>query len=243
MSQSTSLFHRSLRASTRALMLLSLPLLFADFAQAALVKITAAGDAIVGISNTTIGGNDTIATPGTGAGQYATGEIPANAIDNNTGTKYLNFGNGATGVSNATKGVNTGFYVTPAFGNSLITGIQIATANDSPNRDPLTVSLEGSNATGSALDLGSSWTLINNSIDLGIGSDPGRLTFGSIINFANTTPYTSYRVLVQSQRGSDNSVQYSEMNLFGTAPVPEPATWLLFSLGAAGLFFSRRRVR
>jgi hypothetical protein len=211
-------------------------------AEATVIQITANGDPITGISATTIGGNDTVATAGTGSGQFPAAESPPNAIDQSTGTKYLNFGNGASGVTSATKGVGTGFYVTPVFGSSIANAIKLATANDSPNRDPLTVSLEGSNATGANLDLGSSWTLIQSSINLGIGADPGRLTSGPLVTFANTTPYTSYRVLVQSQRGIDNSTQYSELNLFS---VPEPTSLVLAGLGFASFYLvagRRRRI-
>lgn len=208
---------------------------------AALIEITAPGDPITGISSTTVGGNDTVATVGTGTGQYPTAEAPPNAIDRNTATKYLNFGNGNNSVLSTTKGVGTGFYVTPALGSSIVTGIQLGTANDSPNRDPITVSLEGSNATGSALDLGSSWTLINGSINLGDATDPGRSTLVAQQVFANALPFTSYRVIVQSQRGSDNSTQYSELNLFGVA-APEPASIGLFAAGSLILLGRRRRL-
>jgi hypothetical protein len=215
------------------------------------VRITRAGDPIVGIWNTTIGGNSTASTAGTAnAGQFPTNEAPANAIDGrylnlpapNGATKYLNFGTGGGGgVSAITKGIGTGYYVTPAITPSIINGIQVATANDSPNRDPLTVSLEGSNATGADLALGSSWTVIDDSIDLGIGTNPGRYTLGPLVTIANTTPYTSYRVLVQSQRGSDNSTQYGELNLF--AAVPEPSTIVLAAAGLVGLVVAVRRRR
>jgi hypothetical protein len=216
---------------------------------ASVIQITAKGDPITGISATVVGGNDTIATAGTGSGQFPAAESPPNAIDQlymspytTAGTKYLNFGNGNSGVTSATKGVDTGFYVTPVFGSSVVNAIQMATANDSPNRDPLTVSLEGSNATGANLDLGSSWTLIQSSVNLGIDTDPGRFTLGPLVTFANTTPYTSYRVLVQSQRGVDNSTQYGEMHLLF---VPEPASLTLAALGFVSFYLvagRRRRV-
>lgn len=209
-------------------------------ATASAAPITLAGDSVTGISATSIGGNSTLATPGTGSGQFPATEFPAHAVDQNTGTKYLNFGNGDNTVSTTTKGVGTGFYVTPALGASTLSGIKLATANDSPNRDPLTISIEGTNATGAALNLGSSYTLISSSVNLGIGADPGRSTAGPLVPLVSLTPYTSYRILVQSQRGSDNSVQYSELNLFGTA-VPEPASLSLLGLGAIGLLTRRRR--
>ena len=207
-------------------------------------QVTAPGDPIIGVSATLVGGNSTAATAGFGAGQYPAAESPDKAIDglylSGTATKYLNFGDGAQGVSSATKGVGTGFYVTPAVGSSIVNAIQVATANDAPNRDPLTVSLEGSNATGANLGLGNSWTLIQASINLGIGADPGRLVVGPVVTFTNSTAYTSYRVVVQSQRGSENSVQYGEMNLIN---IPEPASLVTLGLGAASLIGIARRRR
>ena len=181
--------------------------------------VTAAGDAITGFYQGSVGGANVPSGGGTGPGQYPAAEGPANAIDGNAGTKYLNYGNGDSNTSSATKGVGTGFYVTPALGPSIVTGIQVATANDSPNRDPLTISIEGTNAT-TNLDTGATWTLVADNVNLGIDTDPGRQTYGPVVHFNNTTPYRSYRVIVKSQRGSDNSVQYAEMNLVGSAAAP-----------------------
>ena len=176
--------------------------------------VTAAGDAVIGFYQGTVGGNDTPSSVGSGAGQYLSTETPAKSVDRDGATKYLNFGNGNSGVSSSTKGVGTGLIETPAFGPSIVTAIQVATANDSPNRDPLTVSIEGTNAT-TNLNSGAVWTLISDNVNLGINTDPGRQTFGPEVSFANTTAYRSYRIIVKSQRGTDVAVQYAEMNLIG----------------------------
>jgi hypothetical protein len=185
------------------------------------VFVTAPGDPIAGFYQATVGGAGTPSTVGSGAGQYLATEAPAGAIDGTAATKYLNFGNGNSGTSSATKGVGTGFYVTPALGPSIVTGVQVATANDSPNRDPLTVSIEGTNAV-SNFDAGATWTLIADNVNLGINTDPGRQTFGPIIAFANTTAFRSYRVIIKSQRGSDIGVQYGELNLVGARDAVPP---------------------
>jgi hypothetical protein len=208
--------------------------LLSDVHAANLITTT---DPIVPIWQTVIGGNSTtsvVATSPNAAGQYPATEFVANAFDGLTTTKYLNFGTGGgSSVNTATKGVGTGFYATPALGPSIVTGVRVATANDSPLRDPLSVSIEGSNASGAALDLGSSWSLIFNG-NLGIDVDPGRFITGPLINVPNLTPYKSYRVLVQSQRGVANSAQYSEMTLIGNF-VPEPSSVVLGAFGIVTL--------
>ena len=225
----------------------SLAIVLAVSSSAHAVQITSAGDPITGISATAIGGDSTAATAGTGANQYPAGEPPTSAIDQkyqqpytSAGTKYLNFGAGASNVTSATKGVGTGFYVTPAAGASIANAIQVATANDAAERDPLTVSIEGSNATGAALDLGSNWTLIAALVNLGIDAETPRYTQGPVVSFANTTAFTSYRVLVQSHRGVANSVQYGEMNLFN---IPEPASLASLAFGAVSMVAAARRRR
>ncbi len=208
-------------------------------AQAA--AIFAPGDPIVAIWNTTASGNSTASTAGTGAaGQYPANEAAPNAIDGLANTKYLNFGGGGgAGVSTDSKGVGTGFYITPSITDSIVSSLRFTAANDSPARDPLTITLEGSN--GGNLALGSSWTLIY-ADGIGLGTDPGRNTPGQIVNFANATSYDSYRLLVTSQRGVANSTQYAEVQLYG---VPEPTSLSLAGIAAIGLigFLRRRAVR
>jgi hypothetical protein len=134
-------------------------------------------------------------------------------------TKYLNFGyQGTNGAVLVNPGVGTGFYVTPNISNaSVAISLLFATANDYPNRDPITVTLEGTNATGTgALDLGSSWTLIYSGptgIDLIIV--PARSTYVPQQNFSNTIAYMSYRLLVTSQRNLSDAVQYAEAEIKG----------------------------
>ena len=171
-------------------------------------SITRPNDNIVGIFNTTAGSFN-----GATIGSYPTCEPPTNAIDMNVGSKYLNHG---TSGSSTTAGLNTGYYVSPRVGNSIATGIIFSTANDSPNRDPTMITLEGSNDGFVQLQLGGSWTLIYSGPS-GISStvDPGRSTKCTLIAFNNTIPYVSYRLLITSKRGADNSVQYSEAHIMG----------------------------
>jgi hypothetical protein len=177
-----------------------------------ITTITRAGDNIVGLYNTAAGGS----TGGKNGLFSTSAEYPDKAIDNLTSTKYFNYGmgGGSNTVINA-PGVGTGFYVTPAISNtSVAISLCFATGNDRPNRDPITVTLEGSNSN--ALDNGSSWTLIYSG-PTGISAtiDPGRMQYVPQQNFSNIIAYQSYRLLVTSQRGPEWAVQYSEAEIIG----------------------------
>src|SRR2546427_374216 len=95
--------------------------LFSMSAYAQLSDITQQGDPIVPSSNS---------SPGS--------EGVANAIDNVTGTKYLNF----DAANNAKP---TGFTVTPNVGDTIVSGLSLTSANDAPERDPSSYVLTGSN--------------------------------------------------------------------------------------------------
>ncbi|CAF0948289.1 unnamed protein product [Adineta steineri] len=169
---------------------------------------------IIGIYKTTVGTNSTTATPGNYIGQYIPTESPYNACDNNTGTKYLSFGTCGETTIDSICGLNTGLYLELQRGLSLIIGLQMCTGNDYPERDPFIVSLEGSNLSGTVLNLGTSWTLIYNGPS-GLQTDPGRSTCGRFQSINNTIQYKSYRFLVSAKRSISNSVQYSEIQLHG----------------------------
>lgn len=114
--------------------------------------ITRSGDNITGLYNTAVG-----QSTGGKDGKYTTNnEYPPQAIDNSTSTKYINLGsNGAAGVRMPYPDVDTSFYVTPSISNtSIAVALRFATGNDNPDRDPITVTLEGTNSN--ALDHGSS---------------------------------------------------------------------------------------
>ena len=81
-------------------------------------------------------------------------------------------------------------------------------------RDPLTITLEGSNVTAVALTLGSSWTLLYSG-DTGLTPlNVTHLAWGDMQNFTNTLSFTAYRMIVTSQRGVDRCTQFSEMHLY-----------------------------
>ncbi len=205
--------------------------------------LTVTGDQIYAIWNTVAGGDSTTSTEGSGAGNYYPGCGPEKAIDGSVDTKYLNTDVGYNpSYSSLVAGENTGFYVTPSKSTTVLTGVQIATANDVSQRDPLTITIEGSNATGDDLTLGSSWTLLYSGTS-GLDTDPGRKQWGESVSIANSTAYSSYRLLVTSKRGVNYCTQHSEVALTGYV-VPEPSSMTLLSLGLLGLLaYTWRRHR
>ena len=125
------------------------------------------------------------------AGRYSPySETPPNAIDNQTGTKYLNYGtHGAMNLMLSQPGPNTGFYVTPALTCTPLTNsLVFATGGDYPQRDQVAVTLEGTNDT--ALNTSSIWALIYNG---STGIDPlnslNRSTYGTLQVFFITIAY------------------------------------------------------
>ncbi len=162
--------------------------------------------------NTTSRGDSTLSIPGSGVGNYYTGQIPLYACDNKLSDEYTSFGACGAGANTTTCGLNTGFYRTPPRGASLIIGLQVCTAGSLNARDPITITFEGSNQPTLALTLGSSWTLIYSGPS-GLATDPGRTACGIPVLFPSNTVW--YRFLVTSKRSSESSTWYSEIQLFG----------------------------
>jgi len=167
-----------------------------------MIFLNSLGDEIIGLYNTTAG-----ASTGTFDDLYSnTEELPKFAMDNLTATKYFNYGR-----------IGSGFVVIPAISKSSVAcGLLFATANDNPNRDPITVTLEGSNASDiNAVRLGTNWTLIYKG-PTGISAVMNRKTYGLQQTFKNEKQFASYRLLISSIRvdGAD-AVQYSEARIIG----------------------------
>lgn len=196
---------------------------------AQVVDVTAPGNPIAGVA-ATLGSNiSLLAVAGGGSGNaYPTAEAPPNAINNNLGDKYLNF-----------QQSGAGFIVTPS-ALSVLTGVHMATGNDAVERDPLVITIEGTNSPNATTTLNSSWTLLYNGVS-GLATDPGRNTFGQQVSFANTLSFASYRVLVQTVRTptSANSFQFSEIELLTT--VPEPSSMILAGMGVSAAAWRWRR--
>ena len=118
------------------------------------------------------------------------GEGFANLIDNSTQTKYLTF-NSSAWVQ----------YQAPA--SYILDSYTITSANDAPERDPLSWTLQGS------VD-GSAWT----PIDSRTGEDfPSRFQTRTF-SFGNSQGYTYFRLNLNNNSGT--MLQLAEIELFGT---------------------------
>ena len=167
-----------------------------------------------GVHNTSAGGESTQSSPGLQAGNYPANEGPSNVCDQSVRTKYLNFGSCNNSNGGNTCGLDTGFYITLRRGSSVVQGVQVCTANDAIGRDPLQITLEGSNENTTNLTFGQSWNLI---YDGGTGLEiaPPRLSCSLVQCINNSISYKSYRFLVIRKRYFENAVQYSEVQFFG----------------------------
>jgi hypothetical protein len=142
-----------------------------------MVDLTTPGDAVVALL--------TEDSPG--------GELVANAIDNDSSKKYLNF----TGKNNKPSGLSI------STGGGIVSGVALTSANDAPERDPATYTLSGSND-------GSSWT------DIASGNVPA---FGARFErqawaIDNTASYTDYKLIFDTTASSNGCcMQVAEVEL------------------------------
>jgi alpha-L-fucosidase 2 len=135
-------------------------------------------------------------------------ETVSRILDGNTGSKHYNKGNQA------------GFVVLPGLGASVVTGIRFFTGNDVPGRDPLMITIEGSNASNATCSGSAEFSLIYEGPS-GLESQLERRSWGQTVQFENSTAYTSYRVLISQTRGGQGTgTQYGEVELLGVPEIP-----------------------
>ena len=184
------------------------------------IRFSKANDRTVGLFSTLAGGGGYGASEGSFMGNYAAGQGPTNALDNNLATKYTSYGMFAAGTATFNSGDNTGFYTVLSRGSVILTAFSFGTGNGGINTDPMLVTIEGSAKTTDAdLNKGASWTLLYTGTT-GLTVNPGRLTKAQCISVNNTRLFQSYRVLITRKRGIADSVQYSEMELLGLLSLP-----------------------
>jgi len=155
--------------------------------------ITAAGDTVQGVPND---------------GDWPDAETPDLAVDDDVNTKFLHRQGGA---------MATGIQITPATGATVVTGLTLTTANDTPTRDPITFELSGSNA-----GIDGPYTLIaaGDVVDFAGAADWPRFTKNeTLITFDNDVAYTHYQIVFPTLRGeSEALMQIAEVELIGSAP-------------------------
>lgn len=195
------------------------------------------------------------ATGTANANSWPAAESPDKATDGITSSKYLNFGE-----------LNTGYIFTLSSGTVVANGLSLTTANDAPERDPLTVSIYGSNAPTAAANTtpGTTYNLslftpIVLNLATGLATDPGRTTAAPLLTFTNTTAYSTYLVVFPTVRNAAaaNSMQIAEARLTsggatgtpisnagtiaGGQLIPEPSSLALLSASVGLLALRRRR--
>lgn len=138
----------------------------------------------------------------------------------------MNYGSGSSHIRSMESGINTGFYVTLNVGHCAVNGFRFSTSSDSADRDPLEISIEGSNAPLSVLTLGRSWTYLYNG-STGLDFDCGRKVTGPLQIIDNSIPFNSFRILITKKRGIEQVVQYSEVTLYGQCETSNKAHSLL----------------
>jgi hypothetical protein len=172
---------------------------------------------------------------GPGGSSFPAAEAAPNAIDAVAATKYLNFGEERSGL-----------IITNSGGPVDVNFMKLRTANDSPNRDPTSYELYGTNDPVTSLPNSNSngtevWTLISS----GSLSPPmGRREDYPVVAVNSAVNYTSYRLVFPTVRdaATANSMQIADVQFATLASqIPEPATTALVALGLACVAAMRRR--
>lgn len=142
-------------------------------------------------------------------GDWPDNEAPQYAIDGDVETKYLHF-------RSADPQPIAGIIVSPQFGtgtpqSTVVQEIGLWTANDAPERDPVSYELFGSNGT-----VDGPWELISNGdiIDFDGPEWPRHTRNETAITFANVTEYIHYKLMFPNLRG-DGLFQIAEIELIG----------------------------
>ena len=136
---------------------------------------------------------------------YPRNESPASALDNDPGTKYLNFGKG-----------NSGFIVTPA-SVAIVQSFTITTANDREERDPASWEIWGTNDAITSRDnstgMAENWTLVDSGL-MGLPAD--RHTVGPVVPVSNARSYSSYKMMFPELKDASvtNSMQIADVAFY-----------------------------
>ncbi len=168
------------------------------------------------IWNTTAGGHSTESLPGVDIGSYWESASAEKLFDMDLETVYTNHGEcTAFSLKSEKCGVNTGFYITLNNGSFILAQFQIAASGILNSRDPVTMTIEGSNRNSSELTLGSSWTLIYEG-STGLEGYRAESRYGSKQILSDSSKsFTSFRILITSILGEATCTSYSEFMMMG----------------------------
>jgi len=168
--------------------------------------------AIDGVANYYL---DNTGTGGTSSMYPVPNEAPGLVVDGDLNTKYLNFGR-----------MGAGMIVQPG-SSTTAQSFRLWTANDAPERDPVSYVLMGTNAPIGSADrsngLGESWTLIQKGsiVPPTTGGtidplNPDRFAPYAAVNLTNSTAYSAYKLYFPNVRdgGNANSMQIAEAQLY-----------------------------
>jgi hypothetical protein len=180
-------------------------LLVGGAAQAQMFDITNPGDPVVGVPNDN---------------NWPAAEAPPNAIDNVVSTKYLCFK--TSFIPDATTG-GSGFRVTPSGPRVVVKALNFASANDSPERDPISFRLSGSDDS-----INGPYTVITEGTisDFSGATAWARLTWISApIPIVNKKSYRHYELFFTKVRDQTaaNSMQIAEVELLSDGSLPGSA--------------------
>ncbi|CAF1361249.1 unnamed protein product [Adineta steineri] len=184
-----------------------------------LQKFQRTNEVVYAIWNTIAGNDSSPSSPGETIGTYWPSEPSEAALDGNLDSEYTNHGScSGTSPVHAECGIKTGFYITFDNTSFILVKFCIVTHKSYPDRDPNTITIEGSNNNESDLVFGKSWTLIYDG-DAGLTKDPGRRKYGDTQTLSNNSlSFASYRILITSKRGKHVCVSYSEFEMIGRFP-------------------------
>ena len=158
---------------------------------------------------------------------YPAKEYPGCIVDQSSATKYLNY-----------QPQGAGFVVVPQYGATILKSFQMTTANDKPERDPISYRIYGSNDEITFEDLQAmdntdgaqnNWTLIAEGT---LTLPDERLTMGDIVPVSNDTSYTAYKVIFPSVKDpAEGHMQVADIQFYEVEN-PEPDVDLGFLWGS-----------
>ncbi|MDQ8189144.1 LamG-like jellyroll fold domain-containing protein [Roseibacillus persicicus] len=148
------------------------------------------------------------------------------AIDRRLDTKYLNFGR-----------EYSGFIVTPRAQPAVVRGLVMATAIDEEGFDPVGWELFGTNdlitSTAHSEGLEERWSLISTSTTT---LPSARATVGSLNIFENSTPYSSYKLLITNIKDPRlSAMQIGEVQFVTAIDLPPTQVTSLADSGEGSL--------